>query len=957
MKSIHSRYYAFVLAIILSLLAVLAQWSDSFQRWNNFIFDQQAAVFPTEPHADIVVVTIDEWSLESLGRWPWSRATHAEFIDRLTEAGVRAIGLDILFLSPSVAEDDTHLAEAIHRNGRVVLPSIIEPAERSLAAHVKLPIKELAEAAAYLGYTNMGSDGSGVIRGLYLSKTINATTEPQLSFVKGLWKVGTKSQNNTSHLLRNNTFLAAKQLDNSFSGYARIPFSGKPGTYSSLSYVDVLKSDIIRKGLYDKYVLVGFSANGLGSRFVTPTSLNSELMSGVEFNANALSALLKNEPICLLQLPWRIALTGLLTFIPLFFLGIVAFRHYFFISFSFILATFTIGLVLLRVYYLWFPPVVVVMSIILGCLLWRIKRSKFMIQLLFNEKAKAKATLLAVGDAVITTDAQGKIEFMNPAAEKMAGYTSASARGRLFKHIFVIQEIEEYGAGLLIKSHHLIFEKPPSSNTQIQCLTNVAKEQYAVQLAMNPILNQSGAVSGLVYAMSDLTEVFKVSQQMAHLATHDALTELPNRMLLQDRLNQAINAASRSEKYIAVLFIDLDGFKKINDELGHSAGDLLLIQVAKRLQANIRKMDTAARWGGDEFVIMLENLDHEELAAEIAEKILQAMSQSFHIFDQAIVITPSIGVSLFPKDGTTADSLLSRADTAMYSVKEKGRNAFHFYSKELNKKAKARLEMEKDLAVALLNGDFELYYQPQVNLQTLQIVGAEALIRWKHRQKGTILPEEFIALAEEVDLITPIGEWVLEAACQQLQAWRHQNMPEIHIAVNISTRHFMQGNLLNKIKLLVKKYKIKPNLLGIEITENLMLKDIDRVIETLNGLKALGISIALDDFGTGFSSFTYLKRLPIDKLKIDHSFIKQLLINKDDMSLVQTMMILGHKMDMQIIAEGIESHEQFLFLKENNCDIGQGFYFDKPLPPFHLVSHGRFWNPMTQALLPDEAVH
>jgi EAL domain-containing protein (putative c-di-GMP-specific phosphodiesterase class I) len=281
----------------------------------------------------------------------------------------------------------------------------------------------------------------------------------------------------------------------------------------------------------------------------------------------------------------------------------------------------------------------------------------------------------------------------------------------------------------------------------------------------------------------------------------------------------------------------------------------------------------------------------------------------------------------------------------MYSVKENGRNGFHFYAKELNKTAKARLEMEKDLRIALLNSEFELYYQPQVNLETRQIVGAEALIRWKHPKKGTILPSEFISLAEDINLITPIGEWVLEAACKQLQAWRNQNMPEIHLAVNISPRHFMQGDLLKKVKSLVKKYGIKPNCLGIEVTENLMLKDIDQVIETLNGLKRLGISIALDDFGSGFSSLNYLKQLPIDTLKIDQSFIKNLFTNKDDVSIVQAVVILGHKMGMTIIAEGIETHEQYLFLKENNCNVGQGFYFDKPIPAFHLASHGRFWDP------------
>lgn len=959
MKRIPIRHYSLILAVILSSLAVVIQWLDGFQRWNNFMFDQQVTLFSSEPNPNIVIVTIDDWSLEGLGRWPWSRAIHAEFIDRLTDAGARVVGLDILFLESDISHmgADQNLTDAMRRNGHVVLPSIIEATERSSSAQIRLPIQALAEAAAHVGYANMKSDSSGVIRGMSLTANINSKTE-RASFVKALWKAGHDEGENIQLAKQGQAASTKKQSGSPFFDYIRIPFSKKVGSYPSLSYIDVLRSEKLRKSLYNKYVLVGLNANGLGSRFATPISQSGELMSGVEFNAHALSALLKNEMIDDLKFSWRIVLTVFLVFIPVLLYGFVRSGRTFYISFSFILMTLFISEFLLKNYHLWFSPVPILVGIFSGCMLWRARRSKFIAQLLFNEKAKARATLLAVGDAVVTTDAQGKIEFMNPAAEKMSGYTSVGARGRLFNHIFMVQSIDECEAGFLsMKGENAIFENATSSNTQIQCLINQKEEKYAIQLAVNPIFDDAGTVSGIVYAISDLTEVFKISQRMAHLATHDTLTELPNRMLLHDRLTQAVNSASRSKKHIALLFIDLDGFKKINDGLGHSAGDLLLVQVAKRLKASIRKMDTAARWGGDEFVIMLESLDHEEIVVEIAEKILQNMSLPLSVFGQDVFITPSIGVSLFPKDGNTADGLLARADAAMYSVKENGRNAFHFYSKELNKTAKARLEMEKDLRVALLNGDFELYYQPQVNLQTRQIVGAEALIRWKHREKGTILPSEFIALAEDVDLITPIGEWVLEAACKQLQSWRNQNMPEVHIDVNISPRHFMQGDLLKKVKSLVKKYGIKPNFLGIEITESLMMKDIEPVIKTLEGLRNLGVSISLDDFGSGFSSLNYLKRLPIDKLKIDQSFIKNLFINKDDISIVQAVIVLGHKMNMQIVAEGVETHEQLMFLKENNCDIGQGYHFDKPLPPFHLASHGRFWDPMTPKLTHNEPVH
>ncbi|MCK5889938.1 MAG: EAL domain-containing protein [Methylococcales bacterium] len=939
MKRLPAKYYALILATTLALLASLTQWMGGLKHWNNVLYDQQIVLFSGEANSDIAIITIDDWSLESLGRWPWSRNIHAEFIDSLTEADVLAVGLDILFLEPSSEEPEADLrfAEAIQRNGKIVLPSIVDISKTLSRIQVRLPIQELAEAAVYLGHTSISPDNSGVVRGVNLTANVSPTTQMS-SFVKAVWKVGWVSEKeNIGRFGKTGEALSKEQLEKTLSNYVRIPFSGKVGLYQSISYVDVLRSEKLRKSLYGKYVLVGFNAVGLGSRFVTPVSEYGSLMSGIELNAHALSMLLKNEPIVEIKAPWDVLLTGFLVFIPIALYGVLSVRYTFLVSIVFIPLSVLISLFLLQTYHLWFGPAAAIIAIFIGYLLWGSRYSEFLSQLLFKEKAKAKATLLAIGDAVITTDAQGKVEFMNPAAEKMSGYSSIRAKGQAFNHIFLIKGIEECEASLSVMDENPIFESA-TSQTQIQCLTNKSGQKYAIQLAVNPIFDDAGIVSGIVYAISDLTEVFNISQRMAHLATHDSLTELPNRVLLQDRLKQAINQAKRSKKHLAILFIDLDGFKKINDGLGHSAGDLLLVQVAKRLQTSIRQVDTAARWGGDEFIIMLENLDHEEYVVEIAEKILYIMSLPLNVFGQDVFITPSIGISLFPKDGKTAEGLLARADAAMYSVKESGRNAFNFYSKELNKTAKDRLEMEKDLRQALLNNDFEIYYQPQVDLKTHQIVGAEALIRWRHREKGLILPEQFISLAEDVDLIIPIGEWVLREVCQQLKAWRDQGMAEIHIAVNLSPRQFLQKNLLTKITSLVNEYEIKPNSLGIEVTESLMLKNISQVIATLKELKLLGISIALDDFGTGFSSLNYLKQLPIDTLKIDQTFIRNLFTNQDDINIVQAVIVLGHKMGMKIVAEGIETHEQLLFLKEQNCDIGQGYYFDKPLEADKLIS-------------------
>ena len=905
------------------------QGIGSLQRWNDLVFDLQSRFFVREANPEIVIVIIDDRSLESLGRWPWSRSLHASFIDKLTEVKVLAVGLDILFIDPDQDDSkaDLRLADAIRRNGRTVLPVVIKTTSVDLDVNVILPIPKLAEAA-HLGYVNIELSNDGVVRGIYLGANINPVIHIP-AFSKKLWKIGSSDLEKTVIIERDLFNSQAKNII-PFVQYVRIPFSGSVGHYQTFSYVDVFRSEKLRKQFYGKYVLVGLNATGLGPRFATSASDNSELMSGVEFNANVLDMLLMEKSILPLNQPWGLLLTALLVFSPIFTYRFLTARNTLIISLAFVLLSVLISTFLLIVLHLWFEPVSVILVLLLGYLLWSSRYLEFVSQMLFNEKEKASATLLAIGDAVVTTDAQGNIEFMNPAAENMSGFPLARARGQRFDSIFSIKESGEYHKLLDVFSRNPI-QEDAMNQTRIQCLINQFGQKFAIQLTVSPIHDRSGKASGTVYAISDLTKVLNISQRMAHIATHDTLTELPNRVLLHDRLTQAINQANRSGKHIAVLFIDLDGFKKINDGLGHSGGDLLLKEIAKRLQASVRQVDTTARWGGDEFVIILESLAHAENVVEIAEKIIQSVSVSLNIFSQEVFVTPSIGISLFPKDGECPDTLLARADTAMFSVKENGRNAFSFYSKGSNDIARKRLEMEKELHHALLQGDFEIFYQPQIDLKTHKIVGAEALIRWRHSKKGLIMPDDFIPLAEDIGLIVPIGEWLVKTVCRQLKAWRERRFPKFHVAVNLSPRQFMQKDLVEMFNRYMQEFSIDPDILHVEVTESVMMKDVDRAIRILQELKKIGISLAIDDFGTGYSSLSYLKRFPIDKLKIDKSFVINLFSNSDDANIVQAVIALGHKMNMQIVAEGIETRDHMLFLQKHQCDIGQGYYFNRPL--------------------------
>ncbi len=925
-------------AFLLALMAAGIQWFGGFQHWNDMVFDFQSKFFAREVNPEIVIITIDDRSLESLGRWPWSRNIHTEFIDKLTEAEVRAIGLDILFLDPDhdEPEADVRLAKAIQLNGRTVLPGVIEMAEVASDVKVRLPIPELAEAAALLGHVNVNLSKAGVARGIHLHANINSAIHIP-AFAKALMNIGTANSKHTVVTEQGLGYPEAEKFT-PFTHFVRIPFSGSAGHYQALSYIDVLRSEKLRKKLYGKYVLVGLNATGLGARFATSVSSSSELMSGVEFNANALDMLLQQKPILPLNRLWALLLTIVLVFFPVY-----SYRFFLsgwstlFIAIFFILLSFSISCFLLFVHHLWFEPAAVILTLSLGYLLWSSRHLDVVSQMLFQEKQQANATLLAIGDAVVTTDKQGNIEFMNPAAENLVGHSLTKAKGQRFEMVFPIKKSEEcnqlYNVITRNSIHADVFNK-----AQIECLIDSSGKKHAVQLSANPVHDRSGVISGIVYGISDLTDMLNISQRMAHIATHDSLTELPNRVLMHDRLTQAINVAGRSGKHIAILFIDLDGFKKVNDGLGHTGGDLLLKEIAKRLQESVRQVDTTARWGGDEFVIMLENLAHEEYVVEIAEKIIYNSSQPFNIFDQEVFVTPSIGISLFPKDGETADGLLARADAAMYGVKDSGRNAFSFYSKGFNDSARERLELEKQLRDALSQGDFEVYYQPQIDLKTNMIISVEALLRWRHSTKGLVLPTKFIGLAEDVGLIIPIGAWLVESVCQQIQVWRGLGISKIQVAVNLSPRQFLQKDLVAMFTECINKYSIEPGDLLVEVTESLMMKDVDQAAKILEELKAVGISVALDDFGMGYSSLNYLKRFPIDKLKIDKSFIDNLFSNPDDASIVEAIIVMAHKMKMQVVAEGVETQDQLTYLIKHDADIGQGFYFDRPLKAEKLSS-------------------
>jgi diguanylate cyclase (GGDEF)-like protein len=429
----------------------------------------------------------------------------------------------------------------------------------------------------------------------------------------------------------------------------------------------------------------------------------------------------------------------------------------------------------------------------------------------------------------------------------------------------------------------------------------------------------------------DVTERLNTERTIHYMAHHDALTGLPNRRLMQDRLNQAIMSARRKQRHVAVLFLDLDRFKVVNDTLGHDTGDFILKDVARRLASCVREGDTVSREGGDEFVMILPDLERPEHARVVADKILKELVRPVEIGGHEIHVTPSIGISHYPNDATDVHQLLKHADNAMYQAKDAGRNTIRFFTNDLNFLLSKRLEIESRLRKAIENEEFFLRYQPQVELATGRISGMEALIRWNDPQKGEIFPKDFIFVAEELGLIVPIGEWVFRTACRQLRQWEQDGLPPVTIAINISPRQFMSRKLVSTLLAIVREIGANPRHIELEITETMIMRNVEQSIETLTQLRSAGMQVAIDDFGVGYSSLGQLKRLPATSMKIDRSFIMNVPEDASSGSITEAIIAMSKRLKLRCIAEGVETRAQLDFLRANHCDSFQGYLFSRPV--------------------------
>ena len=550
---------------------------------------------------------------------------------------------------------------------------------------------------------------------------------------------------------------------------------------------------------------------------------------------------------------------------------------------------------------------------------------------MFAEKERAHVTLASIGEAVACTDMLANITFLNVAAEVMTGWSAQDATGKALADVFCLAD----GAtGAPINMSPAVAKADNRVQDAIgSVLVRRDGTRMPIDHSVAAIHDRSGQVVGAVRVFRDVAAAREIARQMAHCAEHDFLTGLPNRMLLLDRVTQAIAMASRREMPFSILFLDLNGFKHINDSLGHHAGDKLLQSVARRLVSCVRPSDTVSRQGGDEFVILLHDLPHFESAAVVADRVLQGVA-SVHAIDQHnLHVTASIGVSVYPDDGKDAETLIRNADTAMYQAKTDGQQSYCFFTPSMNARATARHSIEEAMRNALERNEFTLHYQPKINVHSGAITGAEALIRWSHPERGQISPAEFLPVAEECGLIVPIGRWVLREACRQAVAWAREGLSIATIAVNISAVEFGNENFLESVFSVLTETGLDPSCLDLELTEGVLMKHAETSATILSELRQAGVQLAVDDFGSGYSSLSCLRTFPLSALKIDQSFIRQITTVPQETAIVEAVIGMARSLRLSVVAEGVEAPEELEFLRRHQCTEAQGYLISRPLPP------------------------
>ncbi len=914
--------------VALAVIAVLAwQQPAAVTRLDLLAYD---GLLPSHaaPADTAVVLAIDDESLSRLGRWPWPRSLHAQLIDKLHDAGVSTVGLTVLFSEPAGAGDagDALLAQAMRRHGGVVLP--LAPLRQINGTIVDgVPTAELRAAMSQLGHVDAEIDLDGQVRRVYLTA---GTGTPQYPAMALALLQQYQPQQTISASLPGLRAAALVPPDDAAGIWMRDHEVLLPRMRLAppISMVRVLDSPGLLQSLRERPVIVGVTASGLGGQLATPLAGERTQMPAVLWHAQVLAALRAGKLITPAA-PISFVLFSLLLGCSAVLWPVAGRKrlHPWWMVAS-VSAPVLASAVLLYGWQLWFAPFASTLGLLAAALVWLGVHIRENGRSLVRSRQHAQATLEAIGDSVISVNMRSTIVYANPVALAQMG------AGNLVGQPLASALVLETGSVAMLAAAvdeclHRACDVRPELYLVLPCDEAPPR---SLRASISPLRDPDNRLEGAVIVLSDVTDTVASADRLRYAATHDALTGLPNRSLLQERLELALARMQRNVSTIALLFLDLDRFKRINDSLGHSHGDEVLKETARRLVAICRSTDVVARWGGDEFVIIMEDVSGPDAVALAVSKLIAVLREDVDVRGVRVTSNCSVGIALAPQDGTDVDGLLAKADTAMYRAKSHPDAGFHFYSSDLKVWTRERLALEVELRHALREEQFELHYQPQYRLRDGELFGFEALLRWRRDPDTLMQPADFIGVAEESGLIVEIGAWVVARAAADIARWIADGLQAMPVAVNVSARQCVNRHIVDVVRTALLDTGIPPALLKLELTETTAMTDAARVIELLEEISALGVRIAVDDFGTGYSSLAYLKRFPINELKIDRSFVQHVTSNAEDAAIVRATIVLAHELGIEVIAEGVENDAQKAFLLAQSCDIVQGFLYGRPQP-------------------------
>lgn len=879
--------------------------------------------------ADSIVVAIDDASLQALGRWPWPRQRHAELIDVLRSAGTQAVGYNVLFSEPAAdPAEDTRLAEAIAAHGQVVLPVVPGSRQADGRTSVLQPLPALGKAAAALGHAEAPVDLDGQVRRVALvAGSGSAAWEAMPLAVQRVSAshAGALGGVDVQQHAREPWWQEKLQL---------LPTGNSPVAQVSAS--ELLRDPTLVTLLTGRVVWVGLTAHGIDGALMVPGPRGSTPISAVQWQAQVHQAMDRQRLVSIANAQTVLAANVLPLLLAALFgrwtmrsLGVKLKVMLWLLPLPLLVQA--VALVWGQ---LWLPMGAMTLGWAAALLLSRVLELHATRRDLRRERGLAEVTLQTITDAVLTLDQAHRVRYVNPSAERLLR-PPEPGRERSVRELPVqaVLNLAQPDEQMLLQAIGDCQAQQRVVALDLSLHLNTIDGERLVRVVISPMQSATESERGVVLVLTDITATARAEQAVEHGSTHDSLTGLPNRVLLTDLLAHALAHGRHQHQALAVLFIDLDRFGRINDSLGQRQGDEVLEVIAARLRRVFRAHDTIARWGSDQFVVLIEDVTSREVVAALAAQLIDVVARDVRVDDVAIACTCSVGIALSPDDAPTTDGLLTMSEAAMMRAKAAGGGRFEFYTPGMSTLTRDWLALENRLRHALESEEFVLHYQIQTDLRSGRPVGLEALLRWRQDDGELWAPARFLSITEETGLIVSVGNWVIREATAQLRRWIDAGVTPVPVSVNVSARQCMDSQLIDVISKALTDADVPPSLLKVEITESTAMADLDHLKQLLMRLRQLGVAIALDDFGTGFSSLAHLKRFPVDQIKIDPSFIADIHRDPNGAAIVRATIALAHGLGVPVVAEGVENEAQIRFLREHHCDIVQGYLYGRPGSP------------------------